>query len=75
MVERERMRGSGSIRDRIRLMVIDNENIETKDIIAKLKPKNDPKAEMPSKFMIETLRTDTRQMLRLLRELGRLRSA
>lgn len=74
MVERERMRGgSGSMRDRIRRMVIDDEEIDLKTILAKLKPKNDPKAEMPSKFMIETLRTDTRQMLRLLRELGRLR--
>jgi hypothetical protein len=73
MVERERIRGGGSIRDRIRLMVIDDEEIKTKDIIAKLKPKNDPKAEMPSKFLIESLRNDTRQTLRLLRELGRIR--
>jgi hypothetical protein len=71
MVERER--GSGSIRDRIRRMVIEDPmNITTKDILAKLKPKNDAKAEVPSKFMIESLRTDTRQTLRLLKDMGHL---
>lgn len=66
MVERER----GSVRDRIRRMVIDDPEITSEVIIGRLKPKDDKKAEVPSKFMVESLRTDTRQTLRLLRDLG-----
>lgn len=66
MVERER----GSVRDRIRRMVIEDPEIPSKDIIASLKPKSDKGAEVPSKFMVDSLRTETRQALRMLKDLG-----
>lgn len=68
MVARER--GTGSVRERIRRMVIEDPNIKTDAILGALKPKNEVKAEMPSRFMVDTLRNDTRQTLRLLRDLG-----
>jgi len=73
MVERER--GSGSVRDRIRRMVVDDPDITAVSIMTKLKPRDDAKAEVPSKFMVESLRTDTRQMLRLLKDMGHLTKA
>jgi hypothetical protein len=65
----------GSMRDRIRRMVIDDPEITIDEILSSIKPKNDKRAELPSRFMVDSLRNDTRQTLRLLKDLGFLDAA
>lgn len=70
MVERER---GGSVKDRIKRMVIEDPGINFTGITDRLKRGGD-KVELPSEMLIESVRSDTRQTLRLLADMGLLSS-
>lgn len=72
----ERQRSGGGIKDRIKRMVIDDEGIDTKMVLERLARdlKGGSHVEMPSKMLVDSVCTDTRQTIRLMREMGRMKA-
>lgn len=70
--------GRGGVKARIKEMVIDDPSIGLDDILRKLSSKSRDQEDdknLPSRFMVESIRSDTRQTLRLLKSLGYLSKA
>lgn len=59
-----------SVKSRIKKMILRDPGITTDEILTELARKGGKDAPLPSRFLVDGIRNDTRQTLRLLKQAG-----